>query len=135
MRGWSCIKMHATYEIVNCASRLIIRATRIVACNLLHEIMNTRKGEITFHAWLVVHQDARYVRNREYTKGLNNVPCVVCSCIKMHATYEIVNCASRLIIRATRIVACNLLHEIMNTRKCEITFHAWFGLKINRTLM
>ena len=150
--------MHATYEIVNCASRLIIRATRIVACNLLHEIMNTRKGEITFHAWLVVHQDARYVRNRElcievnyscnknrsvqlvarnreYTKGLNNVPCVVWSCIKMHATYEIVNCASRLIIRATRIVACNLLHEIMNTRKGEITFHAWFGLKINRTLM
>jgi len=40
---------------------------------------------------LVVHQDARYTRNREYTKGLNNVPCVVWSCIKMHATHEIVN--------------------------------------------
>ena len=26
---------------------------------------------------LVVHQDARYTRNREYPKGLNNVPCVV----------------------------------------------------------
>ena len=85
---------------------------------------------------LVVHQDARYVRNRvrirvnyscsknrsvqlvarnfEYPKGLNNVLCVVWSCIKMHATHEIVNCASRLIIRATRIVACNLLHEIVN---------------------
>ena len=25
-------------------------------------------------------------RNREYPKGLNNVPCVVRSCIKMHAT-------------------------------------------------
>ena len=43
---WSCIKMHATYEIVN-----------------------ARKGEITFYAWLVAHQDARYVRNRECPKG------------------------------------------------------------------
>ena len=117
---WSCIKMHATYEI-----------------------MNTRKGEITFRAWfgrasrctlhtkswiservksrsmrgLVVHQDARYTRNRECLKGWNHVPCVVWSCIKMHATHEIVNCASRLIIRAIRIVACNLLHEIVSIRK------------------
>ena len=36
----------------------------------------------------VVHQDARYARNREYPKGLNNVPCVVRSCIKMHATWN-----------------------------------------------
>ena len=35
---------------------------------------------------LVVHQDARYVRNRECLKGLNNVLCVIGSCIKMHAT-------------------------------------------------
>ena len=41
----------------------------------------------------VVHQDARYVRNRECPKGLNNVPCVIWSCIKMHATNEIVNYA------------------------------------------
>ena len=63
---------------------------------------------------LVVHQDARYERNRELRirvnhscsknrsvqlvagnreclKGLNNVPCVVWSCIKMHATHEIIN--------------------------------------------
>ena len=33
-----------------------------------------------------MHQDARYARNHEYPKGLNNVPCVVRSCIKMHAT-------------------------------------------------
>jgi len=36
---------------------------------------------------LVVHQDARYTRNREYPKGLNNVLCMVWSCIKMHATH------------------------------------------------
>ena len=35
-----------------------------------------------------MHQDARYARNREYPKGLNNVPCVVRSCIKMHATWN-----------------------------------------------
>jgi len=36
---------------------------------------------------LVVHQDARYVRNREYPKGLNKVPCVIWSSIKLHATH------------------------------------------------
>jgi len=51
-------------------------------------------------------------QNREYPKELNNIPCVVWSCIKMHAT-----------------------HEIVNIQKGEITFRAWFGLKINRTLM
>ena len=30
-------------------------------------------------------------RNREYSKGLNNVPCVVWSCNKLHATHEIMN--------------------------------------------
>ena len=44
-------------------------------------------------------------RNRECPKELNNVPCVIWSCIKMHATHEIVNYASRLIIRAT---SCSL---------------------------
>jgi len=50
---------------------------------------------------LVVQQVARYTRNRECLKGVNNVLCVVWSCIKMHATHEIMNYASRLIIRAT----------------------------------
>ena len=58
---WSCIKMHATHEIVNYASRLII---------------------------LFVQQVAR---NHKCPKALNNVPCVIWSCIKMHATHEIVN--------------------------------------------
>ncbi|ERH26930.1 hypothetical protein HMPREF9065_01630 [Aggregatibacter sp. oral taxon 458 str. W10330] len=38
----------------------------IVACNLLHEIGNAGKG-------------------------LNNVPCVVRSCNKLHATFEMNN--------------------------------------------
>ena len=35
-----------------------------------------------------MHQDARYRRNHEYPKGLNNVPCVVRSCNKLHATWN-----------------------------------------------
>jgi len=60
---------------------------------------------------LVVHQDARYIRNRECPKGLNNVPCVIWSCIKMHATYETVS-----------------------ARKGEITFPEWFGRASRCTL-
>ena len=33
-----------------------------------------------------MHQDARYRRNHEYPKGLNNVPFEVLSCNKLHAT-------------------------------------------------
>jgi len=40
---------------------------------------------------LVVHQDARYARNREYLKGLNNAQCMIWSCNKLHATHGIVN--------------------------------------------
>jgi len=40
-------------------------------------------------------------RNRECPKGVNNVLWMVWSCIKMHATHEIVNYVPRLIIRAT----------------------------------
>ena len=47
-------------------------------------------------------------RNREYRNGLNNVPYVVWSCIKLHVTHEIVNYVSRLIIRAT---SCTLRHR------------------------
>jgi len=59
---------------------------------------------------LVVHQDARYARNRECPKEGNNVLCMVWSCIKMYAAHEIMNYASRLIIRAT---SCTLLGEII----------------------
>jgi len=43
-------------------------------------------------------------RNREYPKGLNNVPCMIWSCINMHATYEI----CELLIGVNH--SCNKLH-------------------------
>ena len=51
--------------------------------------------------YFLVNRSVQLVaRNRECPKELNNVPCVVWSCIKMHATHEIMNYTSRLIIRA-----------------------------------
>ena len=87
------------------------KKSRIVACNLLHEIMNAR--------------------NREYPKGLNNVPCVIWSCIKMHATHEIMNYALRFNYSCNKLHAT---HKIMNIRKGEITFCAWFGRASRCTL-
>ena len=79
-------------------------------------------NRVYFHITILVNRSVQLVaRNHECPKGLNNVPCVVWSCIKMHATHEmhelcievnyscnkmyatheIVNYASRLIIRAT----------------------------------
>ena len=47
---------------------------------------------VYFHITILVNRSVQLVaRNRECPKGLNNVPCVVPSCIKMHATHEIVN--------------------------------------------
>ena len=80
---WSCIKLHATSDGARFLTRAFLYQSvigtryeacaikcpenkRIVACNLLHEIVNA-------------------------PKGLNNVPCVVWSCNKLHATHEIVN--------------------------------------------
>ncbi|ERH26640.1 hypothetical protein HMPREF9065_01807 [Aggregatibacter sp. oral taxon 458 str. W10330] len=45
-------------------------------------------------------------RNHECPKELNNVPCVIWSCIKMHATNEITNYTLRLML----IHLCNKLH-------------------------
>ena len=57
---------------------------------------------VYFHISIFVNCSVQLVaRNHECLKELNNVPCVIWSCIKMHATHEIVNYASRLIIRAT----------------------------------
>ena len=77
---WSCIKMHATSDGARFLTRAFLYQSvigtrceacaikcpenkRIVACNLLHEIMNSER--------------------------VNNVPCVVWSCNKLHATHEI----------------------------------------------
>ena len=68
---------------------------------------------------LVEHQDVRYnmesrsrsvqlvARNRKCPKRVNNVLCVIRSCIKMNAT--IWNHAP---------IACNLLHEMNNALDC-----------------
>ena len=58
---------------------------------------------VYFHITILMNRSVQLVaRNHECPKELNNVPCVIWSCIKMHATHEIVNYASRLIIRASR---------------------------------
>ena len=82
----SCNKLHATYEIMNYVSRLIIRA---ISCTL------RMKSWITYRGELFVQQVARYAWNRELHIEVNY------SCNKLHATYEIVNYVSRWIIRAT----------------------------------
>ena len=66
---------------------------------------------------LAVQQVARYVRNCKYLKGLNNVLCVVRSCNKLHATYEIVN-ARRVKQRSVHglVVHQDALYERANIR-------------------
>ena len=110
---WSCIKMHATHGIVNA--------------------WKVKWGSLR---GLIVHQDARYARNCECPKGFNNVPCVGWSCIKMHATHEIVN-AERVNNVPCVVWSCNKLHatyEIVNVRKGWIAFLAWFGRASRCTL-
>ena len=56
-------------------------------------------GNVYFHISILVNCSVQLVaRNREYPKELNNVLCVIWSCIKMHATHKIVNYASRLML-------------------------------------
>ena len=64
----SCIKMHATHEIMNHALRWNHSCIKMHAT---HEIMNIRKG-------------------------LNNVPCVIRSYNKMHATLHNVKIRSKI---------------------------------------
>ena len=90
-------------------------------------------NRVYFHITILVNRSVQLVaRNHGCPKALNNVPCVIWSCIKMYSTHEIVNYASRLIIRATRCIcyaqnrklrievnnySCNKLHA---TRKDSI---------------
>ena len=57
-----------------------------------------------------VHQDARYARNHEYPKALNHIPCVVLSCIKMHATWNYAWDVS--------VVQQNARYDMGKTRRC-----------------
>ena len=62
-------------------------------------------NRVYFHITILVNRSVQLVaRNHECPKGINNVLCVVWSCIKMHATHEIVNYASRF------NHSCNKMH-------------------------
>ena len=79
---------------------------RAYTSQALKEIVKTGH-RVYFHITILVNRSVQLVaRNHECPKALNNVPCVIWSCIKMHATHEIVNYASRLIIRATSCTLC-----------------------------
>ena len=69
----------------NRQSRTEVKSFSPVACNLLHEIVNTRKV-------------------------MNNVPCVVRSCIKMHATWNYA--------RDVFFVHQNTRHNMGKTPRC-----------------
>jgi len=64
---------------------------------------------VYFHITILVNRSVQLVaRNHECPKGLNNVPCVIWSCIKMHATNEITNYTSRLMLIICAIKAFHL---------------------------
>ena len=69
-------------------------------------------NRVYFHITILVNRSVQLVaRNHECPKGLNNLPCVVWSCIKMHATHEM----RELHIEVN--YSCNKLHathEIVN---------------------
>ena len=91
----SCNKLHATRKSWIAHRGWIFRASR---CTL----RGNHKSPIEVESFM--QQVARYARNRKCPKRLNNVPCVVHSCIEMHATRESVNRVPRL------IHSCNKLH-------------------------
>ena len=89
---WSCIKMHATHEIMNARKGLNNVPCVVWSCikmHATHEIMNARKG-------------------------LNNVLCVVWSCNKLHATHEI----SKVI--GTRCEVCAIKWAFICTYKTKV---------------
>ena len=113
---WSCIKLHATHEIMN-AERVNNVPCVVWSCIKLHatyEIVNAER--------------------------INNVPCVVWSCIKMHATSD----GARFLTRAflyqsvigTRCEACTIkcpenksavdFPSVFNTSKIHRTFLFFF---------
>ena len=82
---------------------------RIVACNLLHEIVNAERVKyVLCVVWSCIKMHATHeIMNAE---RVNNVPCVVWSCIKMHATHEIVNAQKGLNNVPCVVWSCNKLH-------------------------
>ena len=84
----SCIKMHATREIIN-------RSVQLVARNCecpkgVNSVQCVVPSCIKMHATReIINCSVQLVaRNCECPKGVNSVPCVIPSCIEMHATRE-----------------------------------------------
>ena len=83
MRG-SVVHQDARYERIS-ESRTEVESFVLVARKNTHKNHHT---SFRTKVESIVHRDARYARNHEYPKGLNNVPCVVRSCNKLHATWN-----------------------------------------------
>ena len=77
-------------------------------------------------------------RNHECRKGLNNVPYVVWSCNKLHATHEIMNARKGLNNVPCVVWSCikmHATHEIVNARKGlnNVPCVVWSCIKMHAT--
>ena len=130
------------HEIVNHAPRWDFP----VACNLLHEIVNHAPKwnfpvacnllhEIVNHAprWnFPVACNLLYEKTLSKTTALYSAPRLNHSCIKMHATHEIVNTRKSLKSVPCVLRSCIKMHatdEIVNARKGWIMFRACKSLR------
>ena len=100
---------------------------RAYTSQALKEIVKTGH-RVYFHITILVNRSVQLVaRNHKCPKELNNVPCVIWSCIKMHATNEITNYT---VNRSVQLVARN--HECpkeLNNVPCVI----WSCIKMHAT--
>ena len=89
----------------------------IVACNLLHEIGNAGKGlnnvPCVVRSWIVAC-NLLHEKTRSKITALHSVPRWNHSCIKMHATHEIMNTRKRLNNVLCVVRSCNKLHATGN---------------------
>ena len=95
-----------------------------------HEIMNAeRVNNVPCVVWSCIKMHATYeIMNAQ--KGLNNVPCVVWSCIKMYATYEISKvigtCYEACTIKCPENKSAVDFPSVFNTSKIHRTFLFFF---------
>ena len=109
---------------------------RIVACNLLHAIVNAPKGlnNVPCVVWSCNKLHATHeIMNAE---RVNNVPCVVWSCIKMHATHEIMNAQKGLNNVPCVVWSCIKMHA--THRECQkglnnVPCVVWSCIKMHAT--
>jgi len=126
---WSCIKMHATHEIVNYTSKLIIRAS---SCTLRHRELSIKVNHScnklhATHEMGELHIEVNHSCNKLHaTHEMRELHIEVNhSCIKMHATHEIVNHTSKLIIRAT---SCMLRERTPYASRMVFIVRLWVAI-------